>query len=122
MYKINVESHFSAAHNLREYPGLCKNIHGHNWRVRICLLCKEVDALGMAVDFTVAKAWLNDLMEELDHQHLNKLEPFLTTNPTSENIAKHLYTRLKKMVDVPGCTVHEVEVWESEKSSLVYFE
>jgi len=122
MYKINVESHFSAAHNLREYPGLCKNVHGHNWRVRISLLCNQVDELGMAVDFTIAKAWLDDLMAELDHQHLNKLEPFLTTNPTSENIAKHLYTRLKSMVNVDGCTVHEVEVWEGEKSSVVYFE
>jgi len=122
MYKINVTSHFSAAHNLREYPGLCKNIHGHNWKVRICLNCETIDELGMAVDFTVAKKWLDILMEELDHKHLNTIEPFTEINPTSENIAKYLYTKLKGMVNIEGCSVHEIEVWESEKSSLVYSE
>lgn len=122
MYKINVTSHFSAAHNLREYPGLCKNIHGHNWKVRICLILEKVDQLGMAVDFTVAKGWLDILMEELDHKHLNTIEPFIELNPTSENIAKHLYNRLKELVDMDGCRVQEIEVWESEKSSVVYSE
>ncbi|OQY39810.1 MAG: 6-carboxytetrahydropterin synthase QueD [Candidatus Cloacimonetes bacterium 4572_65] len=122
MYKINVSSHFSSAHNLRGYPGLCKNVHGHNWKVRIALLCEKTDELGMAVDFTVAKRWLDDLMEEFDHKHLNTLEPFLTVNPTSENIAKYLYNRLKGMIDVEGCQISEIEVWEAEKSSVVYFE
>lgn len=120
MYRINVTSHFSAAHNLREYPGLCKNIHGHNWKVRICLDCEKVDELGMAVDFTVAKKWLDALMEELDHKHLNTIEPFTVINPTSENIAEHLYNRLVEMVDIAGCSVAEIEVWESEKSSVIY--
>ncbi len=122
MYRINVTSHFSAAHNLREYPGLCKNIHGHNWKVRICLKCEKVDELGMAVDFTIAKKWLDALMVELDHKHLNTIEPFTELNPTSENIAKYLYQRLADMIDIDGCQVYEIEVWESEKSSVIYSE
>ncbi len=122
MYKINVTSHFSAAHSLREYPGLCKNLHGHNWKVRIALNCQKVDELGMAVDFTLAKKWLDDLMTELDHKNLNDIKPFDEINPTSENIAKYLYHRLKSMVDIDGCQVAEIEVWESEKSSVVYSE
>jgi len=90
--------------------------------VRICLNCEKVDELGMAVDFTVAKEWLNNLMEELDHKHLNTIEPFIELNPTSENIAQYIYNRLKLMIDIEGVSVNEIEVWESEKSSVVYSE
>lgn len=120
MYKINVVSHFSAAHKLRDYPGMCKNLHGHNWKVRICLISEKIDNLGMAVDFTKAKFWLDKLMSELDHQYINELEPFTVINPTSENIAKYLYERLEKMVDVENVSVGEIEIWEGENSSVTY--
>ena len=33
-YEINVQTHFSAAHHLRGYPGNCEKPHGHNWIVK----------------------------------------------------------------------------------------
>ncbi len=37
MYQITVEKSFSAAHTLPDHPGKCRNLHGHNWDVRVTL-------------------------------------------------------------------------------------
>lgn len=122
MYKINVGSSFSAAHKLNNYPGLCKNLHGHNWKVRIQINCMKVDELGMAIDFGVAKKYLNDIMSMFDHQYLNDLPYFTGINPTSENIARVIFDELKKEFNSEDANIAEVEVWESDHSSVIYTE
>ena len=122
MYKLNVTSHFASAHKLTGYEGLCKNLHGHNWKVRVGINCKNTDDIGMTIDFGDVKKALNDIMEVLDHSYLNDLEPFQSENPTSENIAKFIYREMQKKIEVEDCQVADVEVWESERSSMIFFE
>ena len=122
MYKLNVTSDFSSAHKLNGYEGLCKNLHGHNWKVRIGILCEKVDKIGMTIDFGEVKKNLNDIMTMLDHTYLNDLEFFKENNPTSENIAKFIYHEMKKRITVQDCSMAEVEVWESDITSMLYFE
>ncbi|HQB40859.1 MAG TPA: 6-carboxytetrahydropterin synthase QueD [Candidatus Cloacimonadota bacterium] len=122
MYKINVSSSFSAAHKLNNYPGLCKNLHGHNWKVRIQINCTKVDNLGMAIDFGIAKKHLSELMAMFDHQYLNDLDCFKDINPTSENIARVIFNELKKSFYSDEAKISEVEVWESDHSSIIYTE
>ena len=122
MYKLNVTSNFSSAHKLDGYEGLCKNLHGHNWKVRIGINCKKVDKIGMTIDFGEVKKYLNDIMLMLDHTYLNELVYFKGINPTSENIAKFIYQEMKKRIDVPYCNMADVEVWESDITSMIYFE
>lgn len=128
MYKINVISSFPGAHRLVNYPGACKNLHGHNWKVRVQLMTEKVDELGMAIDFKVVKEKLNALMDRFDHQYLNDLEWFKDENPTSENIARVIYTELKKSFENSleseklSIKVNEIEVWESDFTSIIYSE
>ena len=122
MYKLNVTSNFSSAHKLDGYEGLCKNLHGHNWKVRIGIICEKVDEIGMTIDFGEVKKSLNEIMLMLDHTYLNELEHFTGINPTSENIAKFIYQEMKKRVKIPYCKMADVEVWESDITSMVYFE
>jgi len=122
MYKLNVTSDFSSAHRLNGYEGLCKNLHGHNWKVRIGIICKKVDEIGMTIDFGEVKKNLHEIMLMLDHTYLNDLEHFKNINPTSENIAKFIFGEMKKRITVPDCKIAEVEVWESDITSMVYFE
>ncbi|MCF7793655.1 MAG: 6-carboxytetrahydropterin synthase QueD [Candidatus Cloacimonetes bacterium] len=122
MFKLNVTSQFASAHKLNGYDGACKNLHGHNWKVRVGIECEKTDKIGMTIDFGIVKTELNDLMEYLDHSFLNDLPSFKDQNPTSENIAKYIYDEMKKRISVEGCKVADVEVWESDKSSLVYYE
>ena len=122
MYKINVISSFPGAHHLNGYPGACQNLHGHNWKIRVQLVTQKTDEIGMAIDFKVVKQHLNELMDKFDHQHLNNLEWFKNQNPTSENIARVIYYELKKAFENEDVTMNEVEVWESDFTSITYSE
>ncbi|HOU36189.1 MAG TPA: 6-carboxytetrahydropterin synthase QueD [Candidatus Omnitrophota bacterium] len=118
MFSVRVEGTFSSAHNLREYKGKCEELHGHNWRVEAQIRSAKLDPIGMVVDFKDVKARLNGILEELDHKYLNDLEPFKKTNPTSENIARYLYGRLKKQYP----DLASVTVWENATSAATYEE
>ncbi|MCD4829510.1 MAG: 6-carboxytetrahydropterin synthase QueD [Candidatus Cloacimonetes bacterium] len=120
MYLLNVRSHFSAAHRLDGYNGACRNLHGHNWTVRVCIACETTDDIGLAVDFKVIKASFHALLDELDHTLLNDLPYFADRNPTSENIARYLYDEMTHRFSHEGCHITEIEVWESENSSVIY--
>jgi 6-pyruvoyltetrahydropterin/6-carboxytetrahydropterin synthase len=122
MYKINVSDTFSAAHQLKGYDGACRNVHGHTWKVRVGIICELTDDLGLSIDFNVVKKHLHELIEILDHQFLNELEVFKSLNPTSENIARYIYRHLQVSINIPGCHLADVEVWESDKSSIIYSE
>ena len=122
MYKINVMSQFSSAHKLENYEGPCRNLHGHNWKVRIGITCRKTDELGLTIDFGIVKKELDKIIKNLDHSFLNELDCFKECNPTSENIARYFYKELSKNIKVKGCKVSEVEIWESDKTSMVYYE
>ena len=118
MYRIRVEGNFSSAHNLRGYKGKCEDLHGHNWRVEIAAQSTQLDDIGMLLDFRYLKKKLNAVLEELDHKYLNKLAHFKKVNPTSENIAKYIYGRLKSGIPL----LSSVTVWENSASSATYEE
>lgn len=122
MFKLKVTTNFSAAHRLEGYPGDCSNLHGHNWRVQVGVLCLEQDNIGLTIDFREIKKRLNEVVSEVDHKFLNDLEFFRDKNPTSEELARYLYQRLVKSFSNLACKISEVEIWESENSSIVYSE
>jgi len=118
MYSIKVEGAFSSAHNLRGYHGRCEDLHGHNWRVEALIKGARLNPAGMIADFKDVKARLNAILDTLDHKYLNDIKPFKTANPTSENIARHIYCLLKK--EYPGLA--SVTVWENSTSAATYEE
>lgn len=122
MFKLRVITNFSAAHHLQDYQGACQNLHGHNWKVGVSILCKDTDAIGLTIDYKVVKEYINEIMDRLDHQYLNNLAVFKGINPTSENISKYIYKELEKKIEQKGCKIAEVEVWESDNTSMMYFE
>ncbi len=117
MYKVKVKGNFSSAHNLRGYKGKCEQLHGHNWEVEIVASKRELDKIGMVIDFKLLKNKLNALLEKLDHKYLNDIAYFKKENPTSENIAKYIFEILK--LQIPD--IKSVTVWESSNSSATYY-
>ncbi len=91
-----VHTHFSSAHSLRGYQGNCEELHGHNWKVGVQIAAETLDNLGMVIDFKVLKQKLHQIIQRLDHKHLNDLPPFDALNPSSENIAFYIFQELKK--------------------------
>ncbi len=120
MYELTVESGFSAAHRLRDYQGKCENLHGHNWTVEVTIGSKQLDNRGMVIDFGKIKEKLGRVLDRLDHTYLNELSEFKKINPTSENIAGYIYSRLKNLIRGKKITVKRVSVWETKDSSATY--
>ncbi len=122
MYELVVVSTFSAAHNLRNYKGACERLHGHNWRVEVYVAAEELDDSGMAKDFRDLKKELESVLRGLDHNYLNEIPPFDTTNATAENLARFIYTELSSRLDDGNIRVNRVRVWESDSAGAGYYE
>jgi 6-pyruvoyltetrahydropterin/6-carboxytetrahydropterin synthase len=118
MFIIKAEGQFSSAHNLRGYKGKCETLHGHNWKVEAQVSSPSLDKMGMVLDFKVLKKRLHDVLDKLDHKHLNKLPYFKKVNPSSERIAEYVYARLKSRIE----NLRSVTVWENDTSAATYHE
>ncbi|MHB8910133.1 MAG: 6-pyruvoyl trahydropterin synthase family protein [Syntrophales bacterium] len=121
-FEVSVETNFSAAHSLRGYQGDCAHLHGHNWIVRIFVRCRELDDAGIGIDFRVLKGHVKDALQGLDHCNMNETEPFTEVNPSSENIARHLYRELGRRINSEAVRVSKVRVSETPGASASYWE
>jgi 6-pyruvoyltetrahydropterin/6-carboxytetrahydropterin synthase len=119
VYELTIERDFSAAHMMRDYPGACARLHGHNYRVLLTVEGTELDESGMLVDFGDLKRIFDDILEELDHRNLNDIPPFDEINPSSENLARYLFERADEHVP-ETVSVASVQVYESATSSATY--
>ena len=119
VYTLTVRTSFAAAHRLREYDGNCERLHGHNWQVEVSVSSEQLDDRGIALDFRVIKAAVNDLLSGLDHRYLNEVPPFDRLNPSSENLARYLFDEMEKNVPPPA-RIARVTVWESEDARADY--
>ena len=120
IYEIKVLAGFNAAHRLVEYQGKCENLHGHNWKVEVVISSRQLDKCGMVMDFRRLKDELNSVLDRLDHTYLNDLPDFKKTNPTSENIASYIYSKLNQLIKEKRVRLKEVSVWETETSLARY--
>lgn len=122
MFDIFIDTQFSAGHHLRNYPGNCEKPHGHNWNVRVTVRTKELDELGMGVDFRTVKNAVNTIMDELDHENLNDHPSFTKKNPSSENIAVFIFDALKETLSTDRYKIYSVLVGETPTSGVIYRE
>lgn len=95
--------------------GLCYNhpAHGHNYMVEV-MVVGEVDAkTGMVVNLFDLKRILLDVLEEFDHKNLNlDMSYFKDRIPTSENLARLLWTKLEVQRDIGA--LHTIRLYEDE--------
>jgi 6-pyruvoyltetrahydropterin/6-carboxytetrahydropterin synthase len=121
MYEVMIEEEFSAAHALRGYRGRCEKLHGHNWKVEVYVRGERLDQTGMLVDFIRLKEVTRQVIRYLDHKNLNELEPFdRELNPSSEQIAGFILSRIAEQINDGRVQVYKVRVWETPSTSATY--
>src|ERR1700756_4536534 len=125
MFEVTVEDSFAAGHYLRNYKGKCENPHGHNYKIRVTLAGAELDKAGLLLDFKDLREVMKQVIDRLDHQMINDVEPFKTVNPSAENLAKYFYdessARLQRATG-GRVKVKDVTVFETESTTAKYSE
>lgn len=92
---IYKEFTIEAAHLLPNLPDghKCKRLHGHSFRIEVHINGEMDKKLGWVMDFSDIGKSFQPVFEVLDHHYLNEIEGL--ENPTSENIAKWVWNKLK---------------------------
>mgnify|MGYP001766692347 CR=1 FL=1 len=120
MYEVTIIKSFSAAHLLADIGGKCEALHGHNFKVEITVAAGQLNHIGILVDFRLLKKMLGDVLEALDHKHINTLTDFAGINPSAENIAKYIFEKMDTRVKTAGVNMVRVKIWESENAAVTY--
>ncbi len=105
-----------AAHFLPNVPEghKCRRMHGHSFRIEVHVTGDVGEDTGWVMDFADLKRAFQPLFEQLDHRLLNDIEGL--ENPTSEQLAQWIWTRLQ--ADVPGLS--KVVVQETCNAGCVF--
>ena len=115
MIRITKEFKFEMAHALHGYDGLCKNIHGHSYKLRVTIRGEVREEKGhkkdgMVMDFDILKHFIKpEIIDKYDHSLvLNANSPhseidlsafekvfFLPYQPSSENLVTDFALKIK---------------------------
>ncbi len=134
MIEITRRFEFCAGHRLLGHEGKCRFMHGHNYTAEVTVQSKELDDLGMVVDFSVLKEkvgeWIDlnwdhgfiynendDLVREaliLMEKQGGKAYP-MPSNPTAEVMASYLIDIAGGLINKPPMIVKRVRLWETPK-------
>lgn len=136
MTKVTKTVKFDAAHVLTNHQGLCKNLHGHTYRVDVTVVGDE--SQDMVIDFKELKNLANDVIcSVFDHAFIYNTESVgereiaavvekngMRTVPipfrsTAENLAKYFYALLEPRITLPS-RLDAVKVWETADSCAEY--
>src|SRR5256714_14939307 len=121
MFEVMIERTFSSAHQLRGYRGKCENLHGHNYRIEIYARGRELNNIGLLVDFVELKAAADEIVNYLDHRNINELPPFdEELNPSAENLARYILERVSSRVGDERVQVYKVRCFETPTSVATY--
>ena len=107
---------FEAAHRLPNVPEghKCGRLHGHSFRADLYVSGPVGSETGWVVDFADIKKTFKPLLNQLDHYYLNEIKGL--ENPTSENIARWIWDRLKPQLPL----LSRIVLHETCTSGAVY--
>ena len=121
MFEVMIERNFSSAHQLRGYKGKCENLHGHNYKIEIFARGRELDHIGLLVDFGDLKTAADEIVGYLDHRNINELPPFdAELNPSAENLARYILEHVAARVGDERVKVYKVRCYETPTSVATY--
>lgn len=148
MGKVRISREFTwdMAHMLANHEGLCRNVHGHTYRMQVQIvradsgLIKEDESSaseGMVIDFTDLKDIVNKIIiNEFDHSFvywINSTDPLelelaellkkhgrkvvgVEYRPTVEEMAEHFYKKLDSEFNKINIIVVDLKIWETPTS------
>jgi len=126
--KIAKEFRWEMGHRLPEHFGLCKNIHGHSYKM-IVEFEGELDKNQMVIDYYDVEKIINPVIEKLDHsfmvnvndkivleflEKMNSKKLIVDFSSTAENICNYLLSEIKKCSLPSNISSVKVRVYETQ--------
>jgi 6-pyruvoyltetrahydropterin/6-carboxytetrahydropterin synthase len=115
---IIVNREISVAHKLECHEGKCRNLHGHTYKLKICLAPPRESNLlqfktcpTMIMDFASLNAFISRVLDEYDHSYLNER----LAEPTCESFARLLFHKIAAL----GFQIRYLELYESGKNGIL---
>ena len=138
--RITKEFSFEAAHRLDNYDGLCRNIHGHSYRLAVTVIGEpqgdtQSAKEGMVMDFSVLKRIVNEeVIDRMDHavilcetsaavealQSVTERIVTVSYRPTCENMVIDFAERIKRRLP-QGVELLSVRLNETATSYAEWF-
>ncbi len=140
--RVTKQFDFEMAHALWDYDGLCKNLHGHSYKLFVTVIGKAIldkgnTKLGMVIDFgDLKKIVKSTIVDVFDHSVvLNKNAPtkdfihtkqmfdrihLLDYQPTCENMVADFAHQIKTLLPA-GVELHSIKLFETANSSAEWF-
>ena len=135
MLTVTKSVKFDAAHVLTNHQGLCKNLHGHTYRVDVSVAQEDGAGGDMVIDFKdLKRISAETICDRFDHAFVYNTESAgereiaavverhgmrtvsLPFRSTAENLAQMFFGELR--AKIPG--LKSVKVWETADSCAEY--
>jgi 6-pyruvoyltetrahydropterin/6-carboxytetrahydropterin synthase len=125
--KIAKEFRWEMGHRLPDHFGLCKNIHGHSYKMLVEFE-GDLDEQGMIIDYYDVEKIINPIVEKLDHafmvnkndktvleflKKMNSKKVVVDFQSTAENICTFILGEVKKSSLPSNVKVIKVRVYET---------
>ncbi len=119
-FALEVETEFAAAHAI-VIEGVREPMHGHNWRVVVCVGGAKLDNEELLCDFHALDAYLRAIVAPFVNRTLNDVAPFDTINPSAEAVARHIAHSLAITLatHAPHVFVEWVRVTEAPRCTAI---
>ena len=132
---------FCSGHRVHRHESKCAHPHGHNYVAFIHARAPELDSIGRVIDFSVLKqkvgGWIDENWDhgfifyagdapmcrffELNADGKDFKSYMMPSNPTAENMAKHLVEEVCPTLMLgTGVEVFKVVLWETENCHAIY--
>ncbi len=141
--RVTKEFRFEMGHALHGYDGLCKNIHGHSYRLFVTVIGEPIaeissKKLGMVMDFGDLKRIVNrEIVNKFDHSivlnetqkdEIIKVEGsplferyyLLPYQPTCENMIADFAERIRKYLP-EGISLYSLKMHETASSYAEWY-
>jgi 6-pyruvoyltetrahydropterin/6-carboxytetrahydropterin synthase len=119
VFELGADAFFGARHFVT-MGGVQGPPHHHSFRVEALMDASAQDSDGVVLGFGEARGLVEAIVLDYNESLLNTVPPFTEIQPTSENIAKVIFERLKEQLNSDEIRLKQVRVWESPTNSASY--
>jgi 6-pyruvoyltetrahydropterin/6-carboxytetrahydropterin synthase len=122
MFEVAYETTFCSTHRLTRDGVPIEPNHGHDWRVEAVASGKDLDGLGVVIDFEHLKKAVGEVAATFHYRDMNEHPGLRALSPSAEVVARYFFDEVRKGLGPEGRLLRRVRVWEAPGCSASYAE